>query len=89
MVPKSPRNKSKVLLLPNQSTFARCNAINPIHVATPHLKKTNSLVGRCARFFTITFINANQKVANNMCLTPGVMRLLNLSFKIGEIIHKG
>jgi hypothetical protein len=39
MVPKSPRNKSKVLLLPSQSTFARCKAMNPIHVATPHLKK--------------------------------------------------
>ena len=89
MVPKSPRNKSKVLLLPSQSTFARCKAMNQIHVATPHLKKTNSLVGRCARFFTITFISANQKVANNMCLTPGVIRLLNFSFKRGEIIRKG
>ena len=66
VVPNNPRRNNNFLLLPTHETHSLYNPANPISVATEHLKKTNSIAGRCANFFTITFINENQNVERNL-----------------------
>src|SRR5574343_667031 len=70
IVPNKPRRNNNFRLLPFHGTPSLYKPANPISVATEHREKTNSIAGRCANFFTITFINANQKVESNICLTP-------------------
>jgi hypothetical protein len=91
VVPNNPRRNNNFLLEPIHGTPSLYKPANPMRVATEQRKNTSSIAGRCANFFTITFINANQNVESNMCFTPEEKKVgeVTVVFKIrGAIINE-